>query len=362
MVVQGETAPLPALPAGVVLRNMAVDVSTSKVVPFDLSATNSNRNIRIATSVFENANAGKGNSAWDIVIQHATGVPKETYYPLVSYLFNVLGSSNIRSIALHDVRNHGDSAMLNAGLLPAGEQLKEGGWNWTIDAKTDLMAVLAALGLDKSPRLLGIGHSFGGAVLAFAQVERPGKPYFHSLVLVEAIIFPRYPPTSGIPAAPAATPAPTTAVTANGVPVSLSPASQMPAAPPVPKGILNAAARRSTFPSPQAAKSAYATRPFFKSWHPACLDEYIEHGLRPLPSGEWELKTTPEQEAATFGGGRDRVIPLWHKLGEIECPVLVLAGRASHHRGMVFDIGGGQNVWVASDESEPTTEHATSLY
>jgi pimeloyl-ACP methyl ester carboxylesterase len=319
-----ESAPLPPLPTGVSVNEIIVVPSEGRIAPSS-EHSGPNRPIRLAGTLYVSTLAD--SDAWGVIIQHATGVPQSTYFPLVHYLFETVGPKKIRQIALHDVRNHGDSAVLNAGLLPVGEKLVKDGWNWPQDSLVDAIGFIRALGLDKT-RLLGIGHSFGGALLSMVQLE--ANHVFQTLVLVEPILFGRYPPIGQ----PGTSPKP---------PNASSPATQAPA---IPKGIMNAGARRSVFPSKEFAKSNYATRAFFKSWHPACLDLYIEHGLRQLDSGEWELKTTPEQEAATFKGGGDRIVPYWKRLPEIKCPVLVVSGRASHHVGMRFEGKGGKVMWV----------------
>ncbi|KAI9016062.1 Alpha/beta hydrolase family-domain-containing protein [Hyaloraphidium curvatum] len=321
-----ESDPVLPLPPHVTVREIAVDV------PAGTAGPGLSRAVRIAVTVIENARADA--SAADCIVQHATGVGRHTYLPLVHFLFELLGP-RLRTVVLHDARNHGDSAVLNTGILPAGKALEKGGWDWPTDSVADAGAVVDALGLPAAGRpFLGIGHSFGGALLAMLELER--KCFTH-LVLVEPIIFARYPPTGG--------PTPPT----DGVPAQSSPASQA-AAPAIPKGILNAGARRASFPSPAAARQAYQSRPFFRTWHPACFDLYIDHGLRETsPGGEWELKTVPEQEAATFKGGGTRLVPLWKRLPEIACKVLVLSGRASHHVGMRFE--GRDDKVVTKDEA-----------
>lgn len=121
--------------------------------------------------MFANMNASGNDEAIDIFMHHATGIPKSTYYPLVSHIFALFSQSNIRSVILVDARNHTDSALLNRDLLPVNGDYKElGGWPWTEDAVEDSFGVLKAFGLERGGRergkrkLVGLGHSFGGAV------------------------------------------------------------------------------------------------------------------------------------------------------------------------------------------------------
>jgi hypothetical protein len=57
--------------------------------------------------------------------------------------------------------------------------------------------------------------------------------------------------------------------------------------------------RRQTFPSKAAALKSYTSKPTFRSFHPAALSAYVEHGFRELPSTHHGLPLKHAQH--TFG-------------------------------------------------------------
>lgn len=64
-----------------------------------------------------------------------------------------------------------------------------------------------------------------------------------------------------------------------------------------------AAARRSQFPSREAAKARYQQKPFFAAWHPDALDGYLDEGL--VETGEGvKLACDPAYEATVFRAQR----------------------------------------------------------
>lgn len=254
-----------------------------------------------------------------------TTISQACYYPLVSHLFSKLGY-NLRSIILHDVRNHSDSALLNADLLPSTNPPP---FDWTTDCVEDWYGVIRAFGLDKKGKgVVGIGHSLGGAVLAMVQIK---YPVFSELVLIEPVLFQRapYSPRPGSSTQPSQT--------QKQPDQQPSQAQKDKNAIPASGRASMAAKRRSTFPSLDAALSAFQSRPFFKTWNRTCLDLYVSHGLTQESNNEWRLKTSPEQEAATFAGGLDQGFWWWDRLTEIEARTVVITGRNSHHLNMKFD-------------------------
>ena len=80
---------------------------------------------------------------------------------------------NNDEIILLDQRNHGDSAVENAQLLPNGDHVH----NWNLNG-TDLAAAVQVLypsDLRKSTKFIGIGHSGGGA--AVSVISSPFFPF-----------------------------------------------------------------------------------------------------------------------------------------------------------------------------------------
>lgn len=202
-----------------------------------------------------------------MVAAHATGFCKELWEPVIRR------ARRPWRVKAPDLRGHGDSS---PPPLPL---------DWW-DLARDLLAVVDHTAED---RPVGLGHSSGAAALAMAELLRPGT--FRALVLVEPIVFP--PPY----------------FRAEENPMSAA-----------------ALRRRSSFPSPVAAFAAFRERGPFGRWADEALALYVEHGLRPH-GGAWALKCTPEVEAELYRGATAH--GAWERLGEVHCPVLLVAGAGS---------------------------------
>jgi pimeloyl-ACP methyl ester carboxylesterase len=210
-----------------------------------------------------------GGAGADVLMVHATGFCAGVWAPLAAHL------PELRRAAL-DVRGHGRSTS------PAVVD-----WD---DAANDVLAAVDELGLH---RPFGVGHSMGGALLAIAELQRPGT--FSGLWLYEPIIFPA------------------SLVEAGGDRSN-----------PLAEG---ARRRRARFDSAQHAVENFASKPPLKALHPDALEAYVEHGFEAQPDGSVVLRCAPEVEAANYdAGGRHRT---FERLGELQCPTTVLHGDAS---------------------------------
>lgn len=159
---------------------------------------------------------------------------------------------------------------------------------------------------------------------------------FDALIMIEPVIFkrpPHVPPPQQSPP-----------LSTNESPSQPPQQQQKPAVDGPKQRTTMAASRRSTFPSLQAAHDQFASRPFFKPWHPDALNLYVSDGLYET-GNEYKLKTTPAEEAATFSGGL-REIDLWGwpRLAEIDIPTLLLTGKNSHHLNLKVDDKNGNVV------------------
>ena len=145
--------------------------------------------------------------------------------------------------------------------------------------------VFATQVLDETePGGIGVGHSMGSAALVMAQLRDPQR--FRFLVLTEPIIVPGPPQ-------------------------------------PLEHPIIEAAIkRRRRFESKEQAREVFATKEPFSRWHPAALDGYVQCGL--VGDGPVELACPPELEAEIFRASTSH--GTWERLGEVEIPVLILAG------------------------------------
>ncbi|KAI9033463.1 Alpha/beta hydrolase fold-1 [Hyaloraphidium curvatum] len=237
------------------------------------------------------------------------------------------GLPNVRSVITYDARNHTDSALLNSPALLAKE--KDGFWAWGVDAPADCWGVVRAFGLDKKGHgVVGVGHSFGAAVLALTEIQHPGT--FEHLVLVEPVLFPATMARSGPPKVVGSEPPPKPKEEA-GRP---------------PDRIALAARRRAVFPTLQFAMESFGSKAFFKTWDKTMFGLYMEHAFSNLPSGEVKLKTSPQQEAMSFAGGHT-MMWCWPRLKEIRARTLVVSGRTSDH--LLMKVEGKDGVIMSKD-------------
>ncbi len=212
-----------------------------------------------------------------VFLAHATGFHGRTYQAIADAL-----APRFHSLA-PDFRGHGDTP------APPDWDVHWQGYG------EDALAVARALHTLPGGQqgLVGFGHSKGGAALLMAARRAP--ELFRQLVLFEPIVFPAATPDDD------------------------RPQSELPA---------GARRRRAVFPSIEAAKANYASKPPLNAFEPEVLDAYVRYGFRPDPEGV-RLKCDPEHEARTFenGGLHDT----WDHLPDIETPTLVIAGAIEDH-------------------------------
>jgi pimeloyl-ACP methyl ester carboxylesterase len=94
--------------------------------------------------------------------------------------------------------------------------------------------------------------------------------------------------------------------------------------------VVGARRRRAVFASRQEAYDNYAGKPPLDALTPEALHAYVDHGFLDRPDGSVELACHPEQEAGIFEGGAGQ--DAFALLGEVPCPVLVMAGRRTRTR------------------------------
>jgi pimeloyl-ACP methyl ester carboxylesterase len=205
----------------------------------------------------------------DVVFSHATGFNARTYRSLLQPL-----AGELRILA-PDLRGHG------ASTLPA-ERAGWPGWNGFRD---DLLALLQAE--TEGPVVLA-GHSMGATASLLAAAARPDRA--RALVLAEPVLFP-----------------------GDGHPVSdldFAPARA-------------ALRRRRSYPSAEAATTAYRGRGAFATWTDEQLADYLAAGLRQTAAGEATLACPPEWEALIFG---HQNIDAEAAIAALEAPAVVLFG------------------------------------
>jgi pimeloyl-ACP methyl ester carboxylesterase len=140
---------------------------------------------------------------------------------------------------------------------------------------------------ETEPGGIGVGHSMGAAAMCMAQLTDPDR--FRFLILIEPIIFPG------------------------------------------PHGRLDhpltliAVRRRRAFESRRAALESWSAKGAFAGWDQLALEAYVECGL--VGEGPVELACDPDLEADIYRGSNAH--DTWERLGDIDIPVLVLAGEDS---------------------------------
>lgn len=201
---------------------------------------------------------------------HATGLHGAVWEPLSAAL-----DPGFERWAV-DFRAHGASA------VPPGDPLP---WSAMAD---DVLAVVAAL--DAPPgRLLGIGHSMGGAALVLAEQARPGT--FAGLWLFEPIV----PPAGALP--------------------SVEGGNHLA------EGALR---RRATFASTAEALANYASKPPLNVARADALHAYVRHGFVAGEDGAVHLACRPADESQIFRGGGSH--GAFEALGEVRCPAAIVCG------------------------------------
>lgn len=207
----------------------------------------------------------EGTGPVTLVLAHATGFNKLVWLPVVEAL-RTRGFHG--PIVAFDFRSHGHSPKLEDHL-------------WTAFGE-DVAHVLSRVG----GRVVGIGHSMGGAALLQSALAAPER--YLGQVLVEPIIFP-----------------PSTFESLDH---------------PL---VIGASRRRRAFDSPADAVAHFAGKAVFAQWTHEALVAYVEGGLIP-EAGEWVLACEPHHEAAVFSrSGSDGV---YGRLEEVAIPIWLVVG------------------------------------
>ena len=211
-----------------------------------------------------------GGSGRPLFLCHCTGACGRVWDPVAAQL-----TSDFHIYAW-DSRGHGDS----------GKPRERAAYRWSL-AGHDLLAVADALGLPTP--MEAVGHSGGGAHVAYAEMHRSGR--LGKVLLIDAIIGPE-------------------SVFSGENPLAAK-----------------ARRRRAIFASREEARSRFASKPPMNTWQPEVLDAYLSHGLADLEDGRVALKCPSEIEAWLYelGGACD----LFERLNELTFPVRLVTGEGS---------------------------------
>ncbi|SEQ03600.1 Pimeloyl-ACP methyl ester carboxylesterase [Solimonas aquatica] len=144
--------------------------------------------------------------------------------------------------------------------------------------------------------LIGIGHSFGGALSLRVAAAHPQR--FRALVLLDPILLP---PSAYFGLRLAAT-------------LRLNPMSRA------------ARRRRAHWPTREAAYRHLHQRGIYRGWSDEAFAAFIEYAMREAADGGCELSCPGALEGAIF----DHPVYPWRALPKLRCPTLILYGQDSY--------------------------------
>ncbi|KAG8163142.1 hypothetical protein KVR01_007620 [Diaporthe batatas] len=201
--------------------------------------------------------AGANDGGHTIILTHGTSFNKYFWGLVIEYILSTPGvKPAVKRLIAIDAANHGDSAVLNRGILPSKAC-------WPDDSR-DILHTLEYFNAQQP--VIGIGHSFGGGAMCHAAMMKPDA--FVATIFVEPILFQMKEQTEAV--------------------------------------AQKALRRRDRWESTDAMRSGFSRG--FKDWDKRQLDVFLEQGVIPLlqdgrPS-VWALKTPKEQEASCYETGQ----------------------------------------------------------
>ncbi|MCP5161985.1 MAG: alpha/beta hydrolase [Hahellaceae bacterium] len=208
---------------------------------------------------------------------HGNGYCGLVYWQFLSHLQNDF------DLFISDVQGHGGSDL--------GGRFH--GWNRNADFIAECWHHFSGhwSGVTK----IAMGHSFGAVLSTLAQAKYSNL--FDKMILLDPVFFPANWARLLMLSEPFGL-------------LKLSPLAR------------RAKVRRSSWDSKEDAYAYFNGRGMFKGWQPQCLEDYIEHALRPAKKG-LELRCPPEREAAIFGSFPKR---LWAHIEKVNCPTDLIYG------------------------------------
>lgn len=237
-------------------------------------------------------NKRNGEYPINLVFVHGTGMCKELWEDMIERFFNEFEGPIGKVISL-DAATHGESALLNQGLL---------GWAhpWTDGARDIVKLVRETIPYGSGPTIL-VGHSMGGAQCVHAAFFAPAE--IDAIAVVDPVSY-----------------TPDELLTEEGAREFISKRMGK-----VRKGI------RDEFTDYKDYENFMKTRYLSQSFSQRILDDFIKHGAEKRPDGTYRFKTTPEQQmigyySALYTILNDYTMSL---LRQLTCPVLHLAGTNS---------------------------------
>jgi len=165
------------------------------------------------------------------------------------------------------------------------------------DLAEDLAATLRKHG---ARRVIGVGHSLGGAMSFMAAVNHPDL--FSAVIPIDPVTL------SGIPSL------------VWRIMQTIGLRNRLPL-------VQGALRRQHRWPSPEVARRAYAGKPAFRTWLPEVIDDYVDTAFVATNNNAWTLRYPREWEARIFA-----VSPAstFATIARIPCPGLFIRGEDSH--------------------------------
>lgn len=191
-----------------------------------------------------------------IQFSHATGFPAGSY----TYFFEQLKPHPISFVPVFGMGDY------------------KPGKSW----KALLPELIADIEAKHTEPIIGIGHSFGAVLTFWAAMERPDL--FKKIILIDPPFMSRKRRIF-------------IAITSFlGISDKIVPIAR------------NAKRRRADFPSLEEARSIWRPKFLFRTFHPQCFEDYIQHGLVPHEDG-FTLRIPPALESRFFSTTPFRIGP-----------------------------------------------------
>lgn len=222
----------------------------------------------------------KGDENSPVFFLHGNSLCSSAYLPFLESL-----GKNGKTILAADIRGHGLSTPLDA--LP----LK----NWDIFVNDAVFVIEKHMNFP----VTGIGHSMGGVFLYMAAARFPHL--FSRLILLDPVIFSPYQ-------------------------IHIFRWMQM-------LGIQNwfslprlTRKKRNHFPDRKSASDHYRGKGMFRNWPEACLEGFVQDGLKPSGNGGFNLSCAPELEARFYESVPTKT---WTYAKKVQCPVYAVRADSS---------------------------------
>ncbi|RKP06162.1 Alpha/Beta hydrolase protein [Thamnocephalis sphaerospora] len=224
----------------------------------------------------------------NLLVAHGVSLCKEVYEPILSRISSVRGDA-----ISYEVRNHGDSGVVNAELLEENSDLDA----IFYDSVRDTRALINTLRLTKRRPLIGIGHSGGGTLMLCTEIMYPGT--FEAIIVIDPIL------SATAEALPARNSNHTSAADFGDVMANM------------------ALHEKRTVVWLNATFTAVG---LMRLW----AHTLQTHGLRDLEDGTGvALKCTPHQEAMTFLSRMHPMHNVYRRISDIRIPVLFISAEHS---------------------------------